>query len=433
MANESWIKKTLNKVKLYGLGLLFSSAPLTASAQENNITDTNHKDVPAKQLADAKPVVNSKIEKLKKELQDGLFAHYKGLNINLDSIQPQEVAHVFESGLNPCITDGQKPISSAKYLGLCQMDINTTLPKFIEAKCKNSEHFSSLYKFKKNKNIRSSAFMQEWRKLSHGPHAAEFEKEQFLFMFDLVYQNVFDKLSETGYFPKITLDNCTSPQNFVYTAAVMSCVNQNPKRTPEIFLRTLNNKCKDELKKNHINAKTTFNPKKDYKTRMNALQKDLEQNISLLMENGLEIDDNHNTIALETYETKKVVFGRMGGRYTQERKLLEDLQTRFQKQAILQNFLTDPVIAQTIEKNDPDLEKTNFSFYPDIQKEIDNLHELKEARKLVDIKQKSKSQDLAYEARSIPPSKRHDISIPPKQLTLADIRREKIRNSRQKV
>ena len=429
MSNESWFKKTLKKAKLYGLGLLFSSAPLTASAQQ----ESTLKAVPDKQLADAKPVVSNKIEKLQKDLQDGLFAHYKELNINLDSMQPQEVAHVFESACNPCITDGNKSILHAKYLGLCQMDINTTLPKFIETKCKNSKHFSSLYKFKKNKTIRSTAFMQEWRKLSHGPHAAEFENQQFIFMFESHYQNIFDRLAETGYFPKITLDNCASSQNFIYTAAVMSCANQNPKRTPEIFLRTLNDKCKDELKKNGIKPKNSYNSRIDNKNRIPALKKDLEQNISLLIENGLEIDDNHNTIALETYETKKVVFGKMGGRYTEERKLLEEKAERLQKQALLQSLKSSPVIAQTIEKTDPDLEKTNFSFYPDIQKEIDNLHELNTARKLVSSNQTSKSQDLAYESQSILPSEKHNVSISPKQLTLADIRRERIKNSRQKV
>lgn len=428
MSEKNRFKNTIRKV---GAFFLLSSAPLTSSAQGMQPADNSPQN--QKQVADAAPTVNNNIKKLQQELSKTKFTKYKGLNIDLDSIQPQEIAHVFESGCNPCITDNFKPIRTAKYIGLCQMDINTVIPRFIEEKCKNSTHFSSLYTFKKNKKIRTAAFMNEWRKLSYGPYAAEFEHAQFSFMFEIVYQNIFDKLHKTGYFPEINIENCANPENFIYSAAVMSCVNQNPKRTDEIFLRTFNDMCKAELQKHKIPFANHFNPKAEYKTKMPVLKQDLAKNIALLEKNGLEIDDSYTKIALETYSTKDIVFGKMGGRYKQERKLLEEKLLRIKKMNTLQNLLTSPVMAQTIGDKNIDFATTSFAFHPEIEKEINILREIENARNLISSNKKTDSEEIVYQNQNNQSPKRHNIALGQKQVTLADLRRQKIKNSRQKA
>ncbi len=383
-------KKTAIAVSLFVVSSCSMSTSGAASPKSPFESNSGEGAKPkTEQLANATSAAKAKLDemklekaKLEKELAASTITKYKGLSINLDSIQPQEIAHVFESGLNPCITDGNRSIQNAAYLGLCQMAINTTLPNFIEQRCNGSTPFKSLYTFKKNGNIRSSGFMNEWKRLSYGPHAAEFERAQFEFMFDLAYKPVFDKLAKTGYFPEITLDNYAAPENFVYSAAVMSCVNQNPKRTDEIFLRSLNNICIQALKENKIQHAASFNPGvKDYKTRRAAVIKDVNANIALVRKHNLNIDDSYTNIALETYPTKEVVFGKMGGRYVQEKNLLQEKADRLEKQAAYAQISSDLQLAQEATSD-----KTTYEFYASsniAEPAIDISQQLSDARERV--------------------------------------------------
>lgn len=424
---ESFLEKILHKGKVWATSILLMTSSQVAQAQNTPFQQTSSKEHKSEQLANAKPTIETKLKRMEKELIESTFTQYKGLTINLDSIQPQEVAHVFESTLNPCITDGNRPIQSAQYLGLCQMAINSTLPNFIEQRCKDSEHFKSLYTFKKNKTIRSQKFMNEWRRLSLGAHAAEFEKEQFEFMFDIAYKQVFDKLSATGYFPEITLDNCASPENFVYSAAVMSCVNQNPKRTDEIFLRTFNNICIKALKENKIKYASSFNPHvKDYKARMKVLMADLHKNIALIEKNNIEIDDGYTNISLETYETKKTAFGKMGGRYDQEKRLLEEINNRMAKQAAYKRLSANPLLAQSTEETRD--EKTSYDFYKHIDmSKLKISDELSNARELlILLNNKSKLTVVSQKGKTRPlPSSRKQHP-----LTLNEVRRQRMISSK---
>lgn len=201
---------------------------------------------------------------------------YKGVKLDLRTIKAQDVAHVFESGMNPCITNGNKPISSASYLGLCQLSLNGTMQTYAKS-CE--KEFPALQQAIKKSGVRSEAFMKAWKTYRYGAKAQEFENSQFSFMWDKVYQNIFDDLHKRGKFPEINLDNYNDPDNIIYTAAVISCANQSPRGTTGIFLQA----------SQRAGAKA-----------------------------GL------NAIALKTYDIKTAKWGQKT-RYKQEKSLLEDI------------------------------------------------------------------------------------------------------------
>ena len=201
---------------------------------------------------------------------------YKGVKLDLRTIKAQDVAHVFESGMNPCITNGNKPISSASYLGLCQLSLNGTMQNYAKS-CE--KEFPALQQAIKKSGVRSAAFMKAWKTYSYGAKAQEFENSQFSFMWDKVYQNIFDDLHKSGKFPEINLDNYNDPDNIIYTAAVISCANQSPRGTAGIFLQA----------HQRVGSKA-----------------------------GL------NAVALKTYDIKTAKWGQKT-RYKQEKSLLEDI------------------------------------------------------------------------------------------------------------
>ena len=234
---------------------------------------------------------------------------YKGVKLDLRTIKAQDVAHVFESGMNPCITNGNKPISSASYLGLCQISLNGTMQNYAKS-CE--KEFPALQQAIKKSGVRSSAFMKAWKTYSYGAKAQEFENSQFSFMWDKVYQDIFDNLHKSGKFPKINLDNYNDPDNIVYTAAVISCANQSPRGTAGIFLQA----------HQRVGSKA-----------------------------GL------NAIALKTYDIKTAKWGQKT-RYTQERRLLEDI-IKVQSATRVYNELNNRKQLAQNENNTRELPKLN--------------------------------------------------------------------------
>ena len=94
---------------------------------------------------------------------------------------------------------------------------STSQPRRIAASYAKSceKEFPALQQAIKKSGVRSSAFMKAWKTYSYGDKAQEFENSQFSFMWDKVYQDIFDNLHKSGKFPKINLDNYNDPDNIM--------------------------------------------------------------------------------------------------------------------------------------------------------------------------------------------------------------------------
>lgn len=226
---SGWLQRAVRHVKtLLPAGLIMLSSNVSAHTTSAT-TDENRQ--PTTKTINARPSNTERLVKVEAQLKQYSSKVYKGLKIDLGKIKPQDVAHIFESGMNPCITDGNKPLAKASYLGLCQMNLRSTLPNFIK---QSADEFPELQNAVSKHGIRSKAFMDAWKKLSYGPKAKKFEQAQFDFMW-YFYGKIFDNLAATGSFPKITKENYADDENFIYSAAVISTANQSPGGTTSIF------------------------------------------------------------------------------------------------------------------------------------------------------------------------------------------------------
>lgn len=155
---------------------------------------------------------------------------YKGLKIDYASLRARDIGHIYESGMKATITDGNRPIETASYIGLYQMSLRNgdSMSRFIA-------EYGSEFPELKGKNLHSRAFYEAYKKYAVGPQAKHFEQRQFDYMWENRYKAVFDKLAELPGLPKITKENCDNDEYKVFAGAVMSCVNQNPRRTYGIF------------------------------------------------------------------------------------------------------------------------------------------------------------------------------------------------------
>ncbi len=155
---------------------------------------------------------------------------YKGLKIDYASLRARDIGHIYESGMKAAITDGNRPIESATYIGLYQMSLRPgdSMSRFIA-------EYGSEFPELKGKNLHSKAFYEAYKKYALGPQAKHFEQRQFDYMWEKRYKAVFDKLAELPGLPKVTKENCDNDEYKVFAGAVMSCVNQNPRRTYGIF------------------------------------------------------------------------------------------------------------------------------------------------------------------------------------------------------
>lgn len=169
---------------------------------------------------------------LDRQINEIAHATYNGCKVDFRTLQPQQIGQIFESKLNPCITDGRRHISRAHYLGLYQINLATTMPGFVK---QYAAKYPKLKAAKDKHGIKSESFLAAWKEYSTGKQGEEFADDQFKFMWKTHYQRTFDKLAATGNFPKITLENYKQPEYVVYVGTVKSCVNQNPKATPGIF------------------------------------------------------------------------------------------------------------------------------------------------------------------------------------------------------
>lgn len=149
---------------------------------------------------------------------------FNGVKINYETCRARDIGHIYESQMNPMITDGRKPIQQASYLGLYQFSLNGTIQNFVK---EHGAEFPLLSKAMKEQGVRSSAFLSAWKFYSQGKNAESFENAQFDMMWKTTYSTVFDKLAEIPGLPKITKENCDQMQYKAFAGAVMSCANQN--------------------------------------------------------------------------------------------------------------------------------------------------------------------------------------------------------------
>ncbi len=179
--------------------------------------------------------------RLEKELATIGTGVYKGMKLNFADLYPENAGHVYESVLNPTIKDS-KSIYSTNAMGLYQFNMSNTMKllaneladEFPDLKAAKDAHKGG---------CRNADYERAWVKYSTGPNKARFERRQFEFMFDKFYQTVFDQLSDRCGLPKITKENYNKPENWAYTASVMSLVNQNPARSPGMMERAYKRAC----------------------------------------------------------------------------------------------------------------------------------------------------------------------------------------------
>ena len=128
---QPWYKKIADKAKdLWQRGknyaIALTTVFVTASPAVASVNAANN--TAATNSAHAQEIENilTGINKLNLE-------KYKGHQVDLQTFSPEQVGHLFESGLNPCVTDGQKPISQA----------GRPFPQCREANCQCTCHSSS--------------------------------------------------------------------------------------------------------------------------------------------------------------------------------------------------------------------------------------------------------------------------------------------------
>ena len=154
---------------------------------------------------------------------------YKGLQINYAATQAQDIGHVFESGMNPTAYNG-------RYIGWYQMSLaqGGLMSQFVR-------NMGQKYPNLRGKSLTSQAFRQAYNAYATGQNKDAFNRDLFNFNFDKVYAPIFNSLARNlKDFPQINKENCNSPQYMALAGAIMSCANQNPKRTREFFAQAWN-------------------------------------------------------------------------------------------------------------------------------------------------------------------------------------------------
>ena len=374
---DPWYKRVWNKSKTFIMGLVMTVAPAGASANPTGNASPNSPDAVkvgmnlnanhSKKSSSAD--FNTLVANLETEVNSFAHQSYMGHKVNFLNYKSHAAGGTFESGNNPCA-------KTSRYVGVCQLNRDNTLPRFIREYCAKSKHFQSLAKYKTAQACHTKEFDAAWDKVSKGPHAAEFLELQDEALYKYQYDNAFTVLGKTGFFPQINnAQECETPENIVYASGIKSCANQNPLRTPEIYIRAFNDLCVEALAKKGIKAHTNYQNSdwlcyksakrgglKKYHNLVSQAVQDMNKNYELLQKHGISADLSLTNITLQTYKTKKKAFGKMGKRYDEnvgEPKLIKDLALFVQKQQDLAMLKGQKEKVQKIEE-----EKINVSgFY----------------------------------------------------------------------
>lgn len=178
-----------------------------------------------------------RVDSVRRKLQDlpkeGTF---KGLKVEYDKLQPQDIGHIFESGMNPIAMDS-KSIESASFLGYYQMELRKggLMSKFVS-------RYGHKYPELKGKNLKSQSFFNAYKAYATGDKAEAFHADMFELNYNVVYKGIFEELArKIPEIPEVTKDNCAEPELLAWAGAVMSCANQNPSKTAGIFEQAYKN------------------------------------------------------------------------------------------------------------------------------------------------------------------------------------------------
>ena len=162
------------------------------------------------------------------------------LNVNYGSFRPEMAGHIYESALDPTMKD---PQNSA--LGLYQFNLNNTMKSLAE---EFADEFPKLKIAKDNYGVKSNQYAAVWKEYSTGPKKDRFERRQLEFMWKISYQPAFDKMTKSCGLPKVTLENYNQKDLRVYVAAMMSLVNQSPRKST-VFMKQAYNRVARSLTK----------------------------------------------------------------------------------------------------------------------------------------------------------------------------------------
>ena len=180
--------------------------------------------------------LGAELEGMKAQLKDMSEDVYtimgRKLNVNYGNFKPEMAGHVYESALDPTMKD-----AANSALGLYQFNLNNTMKLLAED---FAEEFPQLKAAKDKYGVKSSQYAEVWKKYSTGDRKERFERRQLEFMWRIAYQPAFDKMTKSCGLPKITLENYNQKEYRIYTAAMMSLVNQSPRSSTKFMKQAYN-------------------------------------------------------------------------------------------------------------------------------------------------------------------------------------------------
>lgn len=226
-----------------------------------------------------------RVDSVRKTLQNlPRYGIYNGVKIDYAKLKPQDIGHIFESGMNPLAMNAHS-IKDADFLGYYQMSLDAggLMSKFVAA-------YGSKYPDLKGKGLKTQEFFKAYASYAKGEKAVEFHADMFELNYSKVYKEIFEKLAlKTPDIPLITQENCADPQLLSLAGAVMSCANQNPSKTVAIF------------------SQAYLNSKKSFGTMDISKSPELFQSFI-------------NSVVSESYGIRRQKWG-LQSRYTEEKKL----------------------------------------------------------------------------------------------------------------
>lgn len=214
--------------------------PLTVSCTQVPKNDAeSHEDTAAQSIKNQLELVKQeqRVDSIRKKLQglpkEGTF---KGLKVAYDKLLPQDIGHIFESGMNP-VAMNASTIENASFLGYYQMSLSKggLMSKFVS-------RYGGKYPQLKGKQLKSPSFYNAYKSYATGAKAEAFHADMFELNYELVYKDIFEELArKIPEIPPVTKDNCADPELLAWAGAVMSCANQNPSKTAGIFVQAYKN------------------------------------------------------------------------------------------------------------------------------------------------------------------------------------------------
>lgn len=191
----------------------------------NSAELTSHREQLAQKLAEAEKSLNA-------ISSDVYTIMGRKINVQYGSFSAESVGHVYESAMDPTMKD-----AANSALGKYQFNLNNTMKVLADDL---ADEFPELKQVKNQYGVKSKQYEAVWKKYSTGPNKQRFEYRQLEFMWGKFYQKSFDYMTKSCKMPKITLENYNNPEVRVYTAAMMSLVNQNPKKSTQFMERAYN-------------------------------------------------------------------------------------------------------------------------------------------------------------------------------------------------